>query len=205
MIGIAELEKGLARLSNPGPIGTYSLGDNTPGLIPIEALLVNKNALKFDNSKSWMRIVQLNGDLLREFEPCTLGLLESADNIVQRGSNPEVLLLQTKLLTTVKVVIRVQDGADGLRTLLISYGALVVTAVEFLEIEFSTSSFAGPETQVVGSWGFETGNWHIVGNGFDNLTTFPDNLVYSLRILVFSDTAIELDLLAVSLPPDATG
>jgi hypothetical protein len=93
-----------------------------------------------------MCIVQLDSNLVREFAPCTLGLLEPTNNIVERSSNPEVLLLQTKLLTTIEIIIGIQDSADGLSTLLICDGALVVTAVEFLEIEFSTGSFAGPET-----------------------------------------------------------
>jgi hypothetical protein len=49
-------------------------------------------------------IVELDGNLVRELAPSTLALLESADDVVERGGAPEVLLLQAKLLTAVKAV-----------------------------------------------------------------------------------------------------
>jgi len=82
--------------------------------------------------------------LVREFEPGTLRLLESADDIVKRCGNPEILLLQAKLLTTLKVVVGVEYGTDGLGTLLVANRAFVVTTVELLEIKFSACSLAGP-------------------------------------------------------------
>jgi hypothetical protein len=146
-----------------------------------------------------MCIVQLDSNLVREFAPCTLGLLEPTNNIVERSSNPEVLLLQTKLLTTIEIIIGIQDSADGLSTLLICDGALVVTAVEFLEIEFSTGSFAGPETQIVGSSSIESRNWDIIGDSLYDFTTFPGTALLTLRILKFSYMAVELDLLVISM------
>jgi hypothetical protein len=77
---------------------------------------------------------------------------------------------------------------------LVCNGALIVTAVEFLEVEFSTGSFAGPQTQIVGSRSVEARNWDIISDCFNNLTTFPGASLLALRILEFSDMAVELNL-----------
>jgi hypothetical protein len=49
-------------------------------------------------------IVELDSDLAGELLPSLLGLLETTNNVVERGGAPEVLLLETKLLATVKAV-----------------------------------------------------------------------------------------------------
>jgi hypothetical protein len=49
-----------------------------------------------------VRVVQLNGDRVGELLPRLLALLEAADDVVQRGGAPEVLLLQAELLTTLE-------------------------------------------------------------------------------------------------------
>lgn len=84
-----------------------------------------------------MGIVELDGYLVRELVPGTLGLLEPADNVMQRRRHPEVLLLETQLLSSVEVVIRVEDGTDRLSSLLVRDRALVLSVVEFLEIELA--------------------------------------------------------------------
>lgn len=121
-----------------------------------------------------MGVVKLNGDLVGEFGPGTLSLLEPANDIEERGSAPEVLLLQTELLTTLKavllldiilwisrlysLVVGVENGGDGLGTLLISYRALVFARVELLEVKLAASSFAAPKTQIVASAGLVSRN-----------------------------------------------
>jgi len=143
-------------------------------------------------------IIQLDCDLLGKLAPSTLGLLEPADNIIQGGSNPEVLLLQSKLLTTVEVVVGVKDGANRLSSLLIGHRTLVVTTVELLEVKLAAGSLTGPQTHVIGCGSVEPWNWHIISNGFDDFTTFPNCDVLSDLVLVFSDTSVELDLDIIS-------
>jgi hypothetical protein len=118
-------------------------------------------------------VVELNGDLVGELLPRATGLLESADDIVERSSAPEVLLLQAKLLTAVEaavvrhkltycgvylLVVRVENSRNGLGTLLISYRALIVTVVELLEVELAAGSFAAPKAEVVASACLVSGN-----------------------------------------------
>jgi hypothetical protein len=112
--------------------------------------------VKLRDGQSRVSIVELDGDLVGEFLPGTLALLETTHNIVQRGGTPEVLLLKTKLLAALEIVVGVQDSRDSLSALLIRYGALVLSRVELLEIELATGSLAAPETEVIASTGLGT-------------------------------------------------
>ena len=141
-----------------------------------------------------MGVIELNGNLLRELTPCTLRLLEATDDIIQRCSYPEVLLLKTKLLTAIEIVIGVQDSTDSLSTLLVTNRALIIATVKLLEIKLSACSLTGPETQVIGSRRVKSRNGYIVCNRLDNLTTFPDSNLLSSLVLVLSYISIELDL-----------
>jgi hypothetical protein len=49
-----------------------------------------------------MRVIKLDGNLLGKFPPGSLCLLESADDIIKRGSTPEVLLLQAKFFASLQ-------------------------------------------------------------------------------------------------------
>lgn len=174
---------------------TYSVDNDIPSLIPLKSLNINQNALQLNDGKRRVSVIELDSNLLRELLPRALRLLETTNNIVQRCSNPEVLLLETQLLTSLQVVIGVEDGADGLSTLLVGNGAFVVTAVELLEIELASGGLAGPESQVVGSGGIVTGDRNIVGNGLDNLAAFPDGDGLARLIGRLADATEELDLL----------
>jgi len=64
-------------------VDSHSLGNNGPCLIPLKAFEIKENALKLNNGERWMGIIQLDSNLVRELTPCTLGLLESTNNIVE--------------------------------------------------------------------------------------------------------------------------
>jgi hypothetical protein len=73
-----------------------------PRIVPLQTLDVNENPLKLWDRESWMGVVKLDGDRVGELLPGFLALLEAADNIVERGSAPEVLLLQAELFTALE-------------------------------------------------------------------------------------------------------
>lgn len=141
-----------------------------------------------------MGIVELNGDLLGEFLPGTLGLFEAANNIVERGCDPKVLLLQAELLASLEVVVGVKHGADGFGALLIGDGAFVVAIVELLKVEFAARSLAGPETKIVCGGGGVAGNGNVVSDGLDDLAAVPGGNRLAIGVGRFLDITIELDL-----------
>jgi len=76
-----------------------------PGIVPLQALNIDQYSLKLRDGKRWVGVVELDSDLVREFAPGPLALLETANNVVERSSAPEVLLLQTELLATVQTIL----------------------------------------------------------------------------------------------------
>lgn len=171
----------------------YRARHNLPRNIPFQAFDINQDPLQLHNRQRRMRIVQLDSHLVGELPPRSLGLLEPPHDIVQRRSDPKVLLLKTQFLATLKVIIRVQHGADGLSTLLVRHGTLVVAAVELLEVELAARRFARPETKVVGCGGVVAWDGDVVGHGLDDFAAFPDGDSFAIGCL-FVDLAEELDL-----------
>ena len=106
-----------------------------PGIIPFQALDINQNPHKLRNSQRWVRVIQLDCDLVGEFAPSTLALLKPSHDVVKRSRAPEVLLLQSKLFATLQtaavrfrvgkiegiysLVIWIEDRRDRLSTLLV--------------------------------------------------------------------------------------
>lgn len=140
------------------------------------------------------RVTYLDGNCVRELLPGLLGLLEAAYDIAERSSAPEVLLLQSQLLTTVQVIVGVQDSGDGLGSLLVVDRLLVFTRVELLEIKLSTGRLAGPETKVVRGTRVVAGDRDIVCCGCHDLTVLPHRHLPAVVVGVLADTAVELDV-----------
>ena len=78
------------------------IDNNAPSSVPVETLLIYQDALQLRNGKRRVSVVKLDGNLVGELLPGLLRLLETTDDIVERGSTPEVLLLETKLFAAVK-------------------------------------------------------------------------------------------------------
>jgi hypothetical protein len=70
-----------------------------PRIVPLQALNIDEDSQKLGDGESWVSVVELDGDRVGKLLPGLLALLEATDNVVKRGSTPEVLLLQAELLT----------------------------------------------------------------------------------------------------------
>ena len=93
--------------------------------------------MKLNDSQCGVSIVELDGNLIRKLLPRSLRLLETTNDIVERCSDPKVLLLEAELLASLKVVIGIENGADGLGPLLVRNRTLVVAIVKLLEVELA--------------------------------------------------------------------
>ena len=67
-----------------------------------------------------------------------------------------------------------------------------------MEVEFSTRSFAGPESQIVGGGRVIAWDRDVVGDGLDDFTPFPDGNRLTVRIRGFLNMAEELNLYLIS-------
>ena len=70
--------------------------DDFPCLIPLHVFNVDENPLEFDDRQCGMGVIELNGDLIREFRPRPFGFFEAADDVVEGGAAPKILLFQTE-------------------------------------------------------------------------------------------------------------
>lgn len=130
---------------------------------------------------------------------------------MKRSSAPEVLLLETQLLTAVKaiaisvyclswlvrrdlLIIRVQHSRDGFGSHLVMYRLLILARVELLEVKLAAGSFAGPQTQVVGGRSIVTRNRHVVGVGSHYLAVLPNRDLSSVVIVVLANVTVKLDV-----------
>jgi hypothetical protein len=118
------------------------------------------------------------------------------------------------------LVVGVEHGRDGLSTLLVCDGALVLARIELLEVKLATGSLAAPETKIVAGASFVSRNWsisfrlqiliansltrHIKSNSGHNLAALPRALLLALIVLPAIDMAVELhihnDVVTLELP-----
>ena len=75
---------------------------------------VVKEALEFDDGDGGVRVVELNDDLFGEILPSFVVLAETAEDVVQRAGNEEVLLHEAQFLAALGLVIGIEDLGDGL-------------------------------------------------------------------------------------------
>lgn len=85
------------------------VGDNLPGVVPLETFPVDKNALQLDDAERGVRVVKLDRHLVGEVHPGALGLLEAANDVLQCRAHEKVLLAQTQLLARGRVVVWIEN------------------------------------------------------------------------------------------------
>ena len=136
----------------------------------------------------------LDGYLVGELLPSLLGLLEPSHDVEKRGSAPEVLLLQAKFLAALQAVVGVKNRRDGLGTLLVRHGLLILSRVELGEVELTVRRLTRPQSQVVGCSCTIARDGSVVRNGGNDLTVLPNTDLLAAVILVFPDVAVELDV-----------
>ncbi len=116
---------------------------NVPGLLPGQVLDVDEDTHELGDGERRMRVVQLNGHLVREVAEVVagdlarakLGGLEATNDVLQSGSAQEVLLLHTQVLALGHVIVRVQHTGNILGVVAIAHGLDVVTVVEESQVE----------------------------------------------------------------------
>ena len=146
----------LERLGQHGVVGVAEDGrGDGPRLVPPELLEVDQHAHQLDDGQGGMRVVELDGHLLREAveggEAARLivdavALLVAPDDVLHGGGDEEVLLGQPQLPPRGHVVVGIEDPADVLGAGARLDGADVVALVELAEVELLDGARA-PEAQ----------------------------------------------------------
>lgn len=109
-------------------------------------------------------------------------VLVSAQDVLQRSADHEILLLEAQLLPLVGAVVRVEDGGDGLRALLLQDGADIVARIEGLQVELSRG-LGAPQAQVVAVGALPPRNGRVVRHRDDLFSRVPAELLAAIRVL----------------------
>lgn len=67
-------------------------GHNVPRLVPLQSFHINEQSHQLWNAKRRVRIVELNGHLVRELGPWASYFFESSNNVFERSTNKKVLV-----------------------------------------------------------------------------------------------------------------
>ena len=135
--------------------------------LPREALFIQQNAHQLGDRHAGMRVVDVDGDFVREDVPIrAVGLFKIAHDVLHRGAGEEILLLEPQLLALVMVVFGIEHLGDHFAQLALFHGAHIIPAVERLHVDF-LGRFGRPGAQHVHHVGVVTQNGHIVGHGED--------------------------------------
>mmetsp|Transcript_171189 Transcript_171189/g.548770 ORF Transcript_171189/g.548770 Transcript_171189/m.548770 type:complete len:258 (-) Transcript_171189:933-1706(-) len=108
-----------------------------PGLVPLEPLHIQEQAHELDDSHGRVRVVHLDGHLGGQFRPLAAGSAdENAQQVLKRGADEQVLLLQSQGLALQPVVSRVEHRRQvlGLSALLDGLGVLVLAEGREVEL-----------------------------------------------------------------------
>ena len=138
----------LQSLGQDGVVGVaHDLRHDVPGVVPLELLLIDKDAHELGAAHGRVRVVGVDGHKLRQQIPVlAVLLLKGVEQAVDTGRDKQVLLLQAQQTAVLAGIVGVEDGADGLGLGALGVCQGVVAAVEGLQIEVLLDRLGGPDT-----------------------------------------------------------
>ena len=180
-------------LGHEGVVGVAEgAGDDGPGVVPLEALVVEEDAHELGDGEGGMGVVELDGDLVGEGVDFVAVGLEAADDVVQGAGDEEVLLLEAQFAALLDVVVGIEDFGDVLGERLGLVGLHVVAVVEEGEVEI-LGGLGLPQAQVVDGAVAEAGDGVVVGDAEDGFVVGPAGEEAAVDLL-HEDAAAEVDL-----------
>ena len=141
------------------------LGDDLPGVVPAVTALVEADPHEFGDAEGRVRVIDVDGHLLRDAVEGLVVAQVALDDILQGGGDQEVLLTKPKHLAFRMVVRGVEDLADGLSHGLLLDRTDVVALVEETHVE--TGGVRFPETKDGNALAVFAGDVHVVGDSDD--------------------------------------
>ncbi len=195
---------GLQRLGQQGVVGVgQGGGGQPPGVLPFVAVHIDQQPHQLGHGDSRVGIVELNRGVLGQAVQRAALLEMAAQQVLQRGSDEEVLLAQTQLLPRLGAVGRIEHPRDALGTRLLRRGADVIASIEARQVEVRFRPRA-PQAQRVHPGTTPADDGRVIGDRAHAFGPVPEMLNLTLLVGGRRDTAAEadqvLDLGALELP-----
>ena len=129
---------GLQRLGHQRMVGVgKGAHGNPPGAIPFQFMYVHEQAHELGDRYRRMGIVQLDRDLVRQFVEAGVNFLVAEQDVLQRGTDEEILLFQTQRAPRGRGIIGVEYLRQIFRGVLVLDRLDVIAFVEKREIEIT--------------------------------------------------------------------
>ena len=188
------LVPGLERLGHDGVVGVGDgTGDDIPGLLPGEEIIVHQNAHQLGNAERGMRVVDVNGDLLVQIVQTSVDRHVVADDALHRGRHQEILLRQAQKLALGVVVGGIEHLGDDLGVGAFLKRTGVLSLREQAHVEILNVSCL-PQTELADGGAVRARDHHVVGNGLDLLGVLVDDGAVAVLAPLLSDAAAKADL-----------
>ena len=177
-------------------VGT-ALCRDVPWLIPLHVIYIHEKTHKLRHRNCRMRIVHLEGCLLRKVLQRTVLSQMLLERFLKGCGYEEILLLQTKLLACVVVVVRVKDLCDGAGKILLLDSLVIVTLVEGRQLEIH-DCFSIPDAERVDNAVLISNDRNIVGYRADRGIILIDIAVLAdRRVVLHTGISAETNLMSV--------
>ena len=132
----------------------------------------------------------------------------AGDQVLQRGGREEEFLAEAEFLAGIALIAGIEDAGDGFGADAFALGALVVAAVESVELQRGDGA-GGPEAERVGVATAAADDGRVVGDGEDLLAGMPGEAGLAVGAGGVGDVAAEADAVgefgALELPRVAEG
>ena len=103
----------LERLGKQSVVGVGERGaGDVPRFVPTEMRFVEQDAHEFGNGESRVRVVELNGRLLRQKTPIGIRFPKPTDRVGQRTRDEEIFLHEPQCLPLLRVVVRIENAGE---------------------------------------------------------------------------------------------
>ena len=134
-----------------------------PGFLPAEMRFIEQNSHQFWDRQCWVRVIELNSNLVWECAPIVVRAPETSHQVGQRGGDQEIFLHEAKCLSPAGRVIWIENPGDGFGGESLSQCGDEIATTEFLKVKV-TRSGRSPEAQRINGLAAVTDNWPIIRN-----------------------------------------
>ena len=177
---------------------------DVPGLVPVEAVVVDENAHELRHGDGRVRVVELDRHLLCQRMHLAILLHVAADDVLQRGGGEEILLPEPKLLPGGGRVGGIEHAGDDLRLVALGKGCRVVAAVEGIEAD-RVHGACRPQPQRIDPLAAPADDRRVTGGGHQLFCWFPLPLLAVAGLDAQDHLAAEADLIGRLTPPEFPG
>ena len=185
---------GLERLGQQRVVGVReSANGDVPRLFPRKVVQVHEHAHQLGDGERRMGVVQLDRHLLRQFREALIELAEAEQNVIQRGADEEVLLLEPQFLAEHRAVARIQHLRQVFRLGLVLDRENVIALVEQPQVEVARG-LRRPQPHVVDRVRAVARDGRVVGHRHHVVGLDPVMPQHALLVHEFDRATVKLDL-----------